>query len=165
MALTINKKHPYLKYALIIIPGIFLVMVFWSQVRPFPVADTYTSYFKVTLIGLGLVKTAGDQLPVSEQIRHTDPVTRLDAILEIKKQGITGGNIQLLIDFIRSPQTHSNLKNMAVWALGEIKAESALDFLRSLEHDPGIDQYELTKALRKIRGEYGLWVSIKRQFE
>jgi len=162
---TRKKRHPCLKYGVIIISGIILVMVFWSQGRPFPVADTYTPYWRVTLIGLGIVKTPGDRLPVSEQIRHPDPVTRLDAILEIKKQGNTRMNIQILVDFIRSSQTHPNLKDMAVWALGEIKAESVLGFLESLKDDPRIDSYELNKAIRKIRGEYGLWDTIKRQFE
>lgn len=56
-------------------------------------------------------------------------------------------------------------KNMAIWALGTLKAEEALEDLVELdsmikdhEESFGISEYELQKAILKIKGEYrGSW--------
>lgn len=56
-------------------------------------------------------------------------------------------------------------KNMAVWALGTLKAEGALERLEELdsmiiEQDEtfGVSRYELEKAILKIKGEFrGSW--------
>ena len=56
-------------------------------------------------------------------------------------------------------------KNTAIWALGTLKAEEALEELEKLEdiiseedEEFGISSYELEKAILKIKGEFrGSW--------
>lgn len=56
-------------------------------------------------------------------------------------------------------------KNMAIWALGTLKAEGALQDLEEMDtltdeqyKELGISRYELEKAILKIKGDYrGSW--------
>jgi len=72
--------------------------------------------------------------------------------------------VESLIALIDSEDYTIKEKNRAVWALGVLKDESALPKLEALltdtecNHDESICQYELKKAILKIKGEFkGSW--------
>jgi hypothetical protein len=163
--MTKKKTNRYVMYGFLIIIGVIFALTFLSLTRPFPAGGVTTTYAKVALIYLNLVKTRGDYLPVKDQINHSDPLTKLDAIFEIKKSKKDTEKVQILLDFLKSPDNHPDLKDNAIWALGELKAKEALDVLESLKIDNRISQYELKKAILKIRGEYSWDKRIANQFK
>lgn len=149
-----KRKTRYVLVGFLIVGGIIFILTTISLIRPFPAGGARATYARVALIYLNIVKTEGDHLPVKDQINHPDPLTKLDAIFEIRKGKKDAEKIQILVDFIKSPRSHRDLKNNAIWALGEMKAEAALPILESLRSDATISQYELNKAILKIKGEY-----------
>ncbi len=68
----------------------------------------------------------------------------------------TGSLLMLIFD----DSTSIEEKNTAIWALGTLKDEDALEDLQKLDslimadEIPGISEYELNKAILKIKGEY-----------
>ncbi|MGC9341590.1 MAG: hypothetical protein ACP5E3_02730 [Bacteroidales bacterium] len=73
-------------------------------------------------------------------------------------------NTESLLMMIFDDQSNVEEKNMAIWALGTLKAEQALEDLIVLdsmitdEDNFGISRYELQKAILKIKGDFkGSW--------
>ena len=64
-----------------------------------------------------------------------------------------------LIALIESPEFTLKQKNRAIWVLGELKSKEALPKLESMltgkpcHHETEICQYELKKAILKMKGE------------
>ena len=161
------KKRSGFKFRYIVFPvlGIVLFLLLLIGLGELRLGDERINYFRAAAIRLELSRTEGDNLPVAEQLNHPDPVTQFDGILEIMRGEDAQRGIDALMAYLRSPRTHRNMKEMAVWALGEMKAASALDLLVSLRASSNLDRYELDKAILKIRGEYGWRERIERQFE
>lgn len=162
-----KKKNIFSKYKyfLLFAAGFIIVFIFVAGIRSISLGTAQINYFQVAGIQFEIIKTEGDSLPVLEQLKHPDYITQFDAILEIKRREKYIAGVDALIEYIKSPQTHKNMKVMAVWALGEMKAESALNFLIKLQKESHLDRYELNKAILKIKKEYGMIDRIKRQFE
>jgi len=65
-----------------------------------------------------------------------------------------------LLMLVFDPESSVHDKNMAVWTLGILKDKDALEELEELKTTPdkneilGISDYELQKAILKIKGEY-----------
>lgn len=162
-----KKKNRFskFKYLILFAAGFIIIFIIVIGIRSFSLGTAKINYFQYAGIQFEIIKTEGDSLPALEQIKHPDYITQFDAILEIKRRKKNGAGVDALIEYIKSPQTHRNMKVMAVWALGEMKAASALDFLINLQQESHIDKYELNKAILKIKREYGMIDRIKRQFE
>lgn len=82
-----------------------------------------------------------------------------EAVLEYQSD-----NTESLLMMIFDDQSNVEEKNMAIWALGTLKAEQALEDLIVLdsmitdEDNFGISRYELQKAILKIKGDFkGSW--------
>jgi len=62
-------------------------------------------------------------------------------------------NAEALLKYLKSDTGTKRVKNIAVWALGELHALEAKEFLYSLKGNENFDQYEVNKAIKKIEGK------------
>lgn len=82
-----------------------------------------------------------------------DVEVQYDAVLAMAYRGHSSPNIRALINYTKSEETSVEMKDIAVWALGELRAYEARKFLLSLKVQKEIDQYEVEKAIKKIDGK------------
>jgi hypothetical protein len=82
-----------------------------------------------------------------------------NAAIELQKE-----KTEALLALIASDEYSLTEKNNAIWALGVLKDEKALPVLESLytgkecDHDKELCQYEIKKAILKIKGDFwGSW--------
>jgi HEAT repeat protein len=70
-----------------------------------------------------------------------------------------GDRVESLIGYLESEAPPLDLKNRAIWVLGELRDERALETLQAMlvseecDHDNRVCQREIRKAIRKITGE------------
>jgi hypothetical protein len=57
------------------------------------------------------------------------------------------------LDYLKSDAGTKRVNQIAVWALGELHAPEAKEFLYSLTGNRNFDQSEVNKAIKKIDGE------------
>jgi len=62
-------------------------------------------------------------------------------------------NAEALLDYLKSDAGTKRVNTIAVWALGELHAPEAKEFLFSLKGNNDFDQSEVNKAIKKIDGE------------
>ena len=62
-------------------------------------------------------------------------------------------NAEVLVSYLNSDTGTRRVKNIAVWALGELHAQEAKELLQALRGNLNFDQYEVNKAIKKIEGE------------
>jgi len=162
-----KRKNKYIKfkYILLFVLGCIIIFSLILGTRKIAIGNTDVSYFQVAGINFGIIKTTDDNLPVLEQLKSQSYISQFDAILEIKNGKKNRENVKGLIDYIEFSATYPNMKEMAVWALGEMREKSALDFLIKLYEESTLDKYEISKAIKKINKEYGWIERIKRQIK
>jgi hypothetical protein len=108
----------------------------------------------VVLIGALLIGLVG--MMVIRDVFRGGSVSR-DALRQVSG---ARDDVEALIAVVDNPAQTPQDRTRAVWALGQIGDHRALPVLEKYhtgepcDHERAICQYELDKAIRKIRGEY-----------
>jgi len=160
-----GNKFSKFKYLLFFLSGFIIILIVVIGLGRLAIGNVAINYFQVAGIYFEVIKTKRDNQPVIEQLKHPDYKTQFDAILEITRKANNSAEIKALSAYLKSPETHKNMKEMAIWALGEMKVESALDLLIFLQKESDLDKYEINKAIKKIKKEYDWRERIGKQFE
>lgn len=101
------------------------------------------------VIGCIIILFAGISSGVSAEI---------DAICEEACAKYPGTKVEALITYLKKTK-ELRKKNQAIWALGELRDKKALPILETLytgapcDHSRYVCQYEVKKAIKKIKGE------------
>ncbi|MDH7514653.1 MAG: HEAT repeat domain-containing protein [Bacteroidota bacterium] len=87
-----------------------------------------------------------------DRLASNDPRLQTDAAFSIGVLPKDPRTVRALIGFLDRPDVASDVKDVAVWSLGELRAREALPNLRSRIGNERYDQENLLRAVRKIEG-------------
>jgi hypothetical protein len=102
---------------------------------------------------IGVIKDKRSDEELIKSLKSSDEVEQFNAVTAIAHRNYTSGNAEALLDYLNSDTGTLRVKQFAVWALGELHATEAKEFLYSLRGNEDFDQYELNKAIKKIEGK------------
>lgn len=98
----------------------------------------------------GILKDKRNNAELIKSLNSTDEVKQLDAVLAMAHRDYFSENAKALLDYLKSDSASKRMKNIAVWALGELRAQEALELLYSIKSNENLEQYEVKKAINKI---------------
>lgn len=131
--------------------GIMLIIVFlFTSYQVGPVKKTRGI---VILEYMGLIKDERSNEELIKCLSSSDEVEQFEAIAAMAQRRYSPDNAQAILDYLRSDKGTKRVRNIAVWALGELHAQEAKEFLYSLKGNESFDQYEVEKAIKKIEGK------------
>lgn len=107
----------------------------------------------VLLEYIGLIKDERSDEELIKCLSSSDEVVQFEAIAAMAQRIYSAENAQALLNYLRSGTGTKRVRNIAVWAIGELHAQEAKEFLYSLKGDKNFDQYEVEKAIKKIEGK------------
>lgn len=102
---------------------------------------------------VGLIKDKRSNPELIKALNSSDETEQLNAITAMAYREYSKDNIEALLDYLKSGSVSKRMKYFAVWALGELQAQEAKEFLYSLRGNENFDQYEVNKAIKKIEGK------------
>lgn len=108
-----------------------------------PVGDVLLKYF-------GFVKDKRSGAELARALESPKIEDRYGAVTSMAYRGDSPENAAALIGFIQAETPSPGMKNLAVWALGEMRAREARAFLLTLKERENIDPIEIDKAIKKI---------------
>ena len=101
----------------------------------------------------GFIQDKRSNPELIEALNSRDEAGQLDAILAMSYRSSCPENVEALMSYIKSENVSTELKNFAIWALGELHAQDAKEFLYSLKGNENFNQHEVSKAIKKIEGK------------
>ena len=107
----------------------------------------------VLLEYIGLIKDERDNSELIKCLNSSDEAEQFEAIAAMAQRRYSPDNAQALLNYLRSGTGTKRVRNIAVWALGELHAQEAKELLYSLKGNKNFDQYEVNKAIKKIEGK------------
>lgn len=152
-----------IKKAVSVIIGVLAILFIIFLFMPVRVGLVNISYGEMLFRLAGLKKETRNIRELIEAMKHPDPKEQVLAISYLGLRDKDRVSVPALVAYIKNPDTHPAMKDIAVWSLGEMEATEAEAFLKTLIDNPGIDQYELNKAIQKINKEYTWEKRIKNQ--
>lgn len=159
-----NESRIFLKTIAALICFLLLLFSIW-MFEPMQIGLVEMSTGENLARYTGLIRDKRDNQALIEILEtNSAPKAQVIAIISMSVRQKSAENVAALVRYIKNENIHHSMRILAVWALGELKAESTRDFLISLRTDPGFNKYELNKAIKKIDGEYGLFKRIRNQF-
>ena len=102
---------------------------------------------------VGIIKDKRSDAELIKSLKSYDEVEQFNAVTAMAYRKYTSGNAEALLDYLRSDTGTKRVKQFAVWALGELHAPEAKEYLYSLRDNKYFDQSELNKAIKKIEGK------------
>jgi len=108
---------------------------------------------RVLLEYAGIIKDKRSNAELIEALNSPDEIEQFNAITAMAHRRYSSYNAEALLDYLKSDVGTRRVKNIAVWALGELHALEAREFLYSLKGNENFEQYEIDKAIKKIDGE------------
>ena len=102
---------------------------------------------------VGIIKDKRSDAELIMSLKSCDEVEQFNAITAITYRRYSSENAEALLGYLKSDTGTKRVKQIAVWALGELHAPEAKEFLLSLKGNDYFDQYEVNKAIKKIDGE------------
>ena len=108
---------------------------------------------KVLLEYAGIIKDKRSNAELIEALNSPDEIEQFNTITAMAHRRYSSDNAEALLDYLKSDVGTRRVKNIAVWALGELHALEAREFLYSLKGNENFEQYEIDKAIKKIDGE------------
>jgi hypothetical protein len=102
---------------------------------------------------VGVIKDKRSDGELIKALRSSDEIEQFNAITAMSYRSYSPDNAQALLDYLMSDAGTNRVKQIAVWALGELHAPEAKEFLYSLKGNQDFDQSEVNKAIKKINGE------------
>ena len=131
--------------------GVMLIIAFlFTSYQVGPVKKTRGL---VLLEYIGLIKDERSDEELIKCLSSSDEVEQFEAIAAMAQRKYSPENAQALLDYLRLGTGTIRVRNIAVWALGELHAKEAKEFLYSLKGNKNFDQYEVDKAIKKIEGK------------
>jgi len=107
----------------------------------------------VLLEYVGIIKDKRSDAELIRSLNSGDEIEQFNAITAMAYRRYSSDNAEALLEYLKSDTSTKRVKNIAVWALGELHAPEAKEFLHSLKGNENFDQYEVDKAIKKIEGE------------
>ena len=107
----------------------------------------------VLLEYIGLIKDERSNEELIKCLNSSDEVEQFEAIAAMAHRKYSSDNAQALLDYLKSGAGTKRVRNIAVWALGELHAQEAKEYLYSLKGNNNFNQYEVEKAIKKIEGK------------
>ena len=102
---------------------------------------------------VGVIKDKRSDADLIKSLKSSDEVEQFNAITAIAYRSYSSDNAEALLEYLKSDSGTKRVKQIAVWALGELHAPEAKEFLYSLKDNKDFDQSEVNKAIKKIEGE------------
>jgi len=102
---------------------------------------------------VGIIKDKRSNTELINSLNRRDEVEQFNAVTAMAYRGYFHENVKALLDYLKSDIGTKRVKDIAVWALGELHAQEAKEFLYSLKGNENFDQYEVNKAIKKIEGK------------
>jgi len=102
---------------------------------------------------VGIIKDKRSNSELINSLNSRDEVEQFNAVTAMAYRGYFHENVKALLDYLKSDIGTKRVKDIAVWALGELHAQEAKEFLYSLKGNENFDQYEVNKAIKKIEGK------------
>jgi hypothetical protein len=135
----------------LILIGIMLGFLFFLS--PMRIGPVKKMRGVVMLEYMGLIKDPRSNTELRLALKSPDEVEQFNAVSAIAYREYTAENAAALLEYIKSGRGTRRVNNIAVWALGELHAHEAKEYLQTLIGNDNFDQYEVTKAIKKIKGE------------
>ncbi len=107
----------------------------------------------VLLEYIGIIKDERSNEELIKCLNSSDEVGQFEAITVMAQREYSPDNVKALLNYLRSDKGTKRVRNIAVWALGELHAQEAKDLLYSLRGNEDFDQYEVNKAIKKVEGK------------
>jgi len=136
-------------WILIICVLIVLVISF----TPYRVGPVQKLRGKVFLEYVGIIKDKRSNSELIEALKSRNEVEQMNAITAMAYRSYSSQNAHALLEYLNIESVSNRMKNIAVWALGELHALEAKDYLYSLRGNENFSQYEVNKAIKKIEGK------------
>ena len=102
---------------------------------------------------VGVIKDKRSDADLIKSLKSSDEVEQFNAITAIAYRSYSSDNAEALLEYLKSDSGTKRVKQIAVWALGELHAPEAKEFLYSLKDNKEFDRSEVNKAIKKIEGE------------
>lgn len=102
---------------------------------------------------VGVVKDKRSEAELTKSLKSGDEVEQFNAITAMAYRRYSSDNAEALLDYLKSDAGTKRVRQIAVWALGELHAPETKEFLHSLKDNDDFDQSEVNKAIKKIEGE------------
>ena len=102
---------------------------------------------------VGIIKDKRSNSELIKSLNSSDEVEQFNAITAMAYRRYSSDNAKALLSYLKSDTGTRRVKNIAVWALGELHAQKAKELLYSLKSNENFDQYEVNKAIKKIEGK------------
>ena len=102
---------------------------------------------------MGVIKDKRSDAELIKSLKSYDEVEQFNAITAMAYRRYSLDNAEALLDYLKSDSGTKRVKQIAVWALGELHAPEAKEFLYTLKSNKKYDQYEVNKAIKKIEGK------------
>lgn len=135
---------------LFVIGVILLIIILFIPYRVGPVEKPLG---RVILEYTGIFKDKRSNVELIKSLNSSDEAEQLNAITAMAYRSSSSDNVEALMSYLKSDKATKRMKDIAVWALGELHAQEAKEFLYSLKNDESFDQYEVNKAIKKIEGK------------
>ena len=102
---------------------------------------------------IGVIKDERSNEELIKSLNSRDEVEQFEAITAMAQRKYFPDNVQELLNYLKSDKGTKRVRNIAVWALGELHAQEAKELLYSLRGNENFDQYEVNKAIKKVEGK------------
>lgn len=133
--------------------AIFIMLVIALLLTSYQVGPVKKMRGIVLLEYIGLIKDERSNEELIMCLNSSDEVEQFEAITAMAQRRYSLDNAKALLNYLKSDKGTKRVRNIAVWALGELHAQEANEFLYSLRSNKNFDQYEVDKAIKKIEGK------------
>ena len=130
--------------------GIVLSIIFSSSYQVGPVKKNRGI---ALLEYVGVIKDKRSNEELIKSLSSSSEIEQFNAITAMAHRSYYSENAEALVSYLNSDTGTRRVKNIAVWALGELHAQEAKELLQALRGNLNFDQYEVNKAIKKIEGE------------
>jgi len=107
----------------------------------------------VLLEYVGVIKDNRSNAELINSLNSSNEIEQFNAITAMAYRRYCSDNAEALLSYLKSDTGTKRVNNIAVWALGELHALEAKEFLYSIKGNENFDQYEVNKAIKKIEGK------------
>lgn len=133
--------------------AVFIMLIIAFLFTSYQVGPVKKTRGIVLLEYVGIIKDERSNEELIKYLNSSDEVEQFEAIAAIAQRRYSPDNAQALLSYLKSGIGTKRVRNIAVWALGELHAQEAKEFLYSLIGNENFNQYEVDKAIKKIEGK------------
>jgi len=102
---------------------------------------------------VGVIKDKRSNEELIKSLSSGNEIEQFNAITAMAHRRYHSDNAEALVSYLESDAGTRRVKNIAVWAVGELHALEAKELLYALRGNTNFDQYEVNKAINKIEGK------------